>query len=141
MKILKILGTTISVLFAAFMLYLFLSVTTGSFAFGQESIEVELQYTWLTPSNFQKLTENEQKVVIIATRDIVVYALHALNRHDEEECIKVISNEELNAVKNTIAFMPETDSEIEANTTSIITRYLTAICSVEPESEPASTPE
>ncbi len=102
--------------------------------------QVEFQFGWLSVGTFQKLTTNEQNLIMVATRDTVVLSLHTMNQHSLETCVGRISQEELEAIRNTALEMPSSVPEIRSLVITGITRLAVQLCKSS-QPQPKAKPE
>ena len=104
---------------------------------------VEFKYGWLSVNNFQKLTSNEQDAVVVAVRDTVVLSLHSMNQHRLEDCVKSMTQEELEAIRGTALEMEPTDKRFNNSVVNGIAFLSMQLCSVQqrPQSKPEPEPE
>lgn len=105
-----------------------------------EHTPVEFQFGWLSVGTFQNLTTNEQNLIMVATRDTLVFSLHTMNRHSLETCVGRISQEELEAIRNTALTMPSNVPEIRSIVITGITRLAVQLCKTS-QPQPKVTPE
>ena len=90
---------------------------------------VELQFSWLSVANFQKLDNNAQNAIVAATRDNVVFILHSLGRHTEDDCVKNLENEDIEAVKNSMLIIGPNDPRYEHRVVRDIAELIAQLCS------------
>ena len=91
---------------------------------------VELEFTWLSVANFQKMSDNTQRAIVATTRDAVVFTLHTDNQHELDECVRAFPNEELEAIKNSMAAMPPGNQQYSESVVAVVGKLLVGLCAL-----------
>ncbi len=109
------------------------TILLGTTTLAQNSLslgetQVELEFTWLSVANFQKLSDNVQRAVVATTRDAVVFTLHTENRHELDECVRDFPNEELEAIQNSMIALPPENPQYSESVVGVMGGLLVQMC-------------
>ncbi len=106
-------------------------------ALAEEAIEIPLtetentiqyQWTWLSIARFQMLTDNEQDVVVVTSRDFLALSMHSMNQHRTASCVKTISEDEMRAIKNAALSVTSDADEFTHSVVARISNRLFGLC-------------
>jgi len=107
-------------------------------ALAEEAIEIPLtenttdaiqyQWTWLSIARFQTLTDNEQDVVVVTSRDFLALSMHSMNQHRTAGCVKTISEDEMRAIKNAALLVTSDADEFTHSVVARISNRLFGLC-------------
>jgi len=91
---------------------------------------IQYQWTWLSIARFQTLTDNEQDVVVVTSRDFLALSMHSMNQHRTANCVKKITEDEMRAIKNATLTVAPLDGEFTHSVVARISNRLYGLCVV-----------
>ncbi len=106
-----------------------------------EPLEVGFKYQWLSVGNFQKLTTNEQNAIMVATHDTIVLSRHTMGRHNLENCVSLLTRDELESIRNTALEMEEDDKRYGNSVIAGVAQLSMGLCNVSQQQRPESKSE
>ena len=89
---------------------------------------IQYQWTWLSIARFQTLTDSEQDVVVVTSRDFLALSMHSMNQHRTANCVKQITEDEMRAIKNTTLSVTSDADEFTHSAVARISNRLFGLC-------------
>lgn len=77
-------------------------IASIALSFSLSAAEPNYDFGYLTVAAYKQLTENEQRVVVVAAREATVFSLHNVEIHWLDKCVAELTNEDLQVAVNTV---------------------------------------
>jgi len=91
---------------------------------------IQYQWTWLSIARYQMLTNDQQDVIVVTSRDFLALSMHSMNQHRIANCVKKITEGEMRAIKNATLSVISTSNEYTHSAVARISNRLFGLCSV-----------
>ena len=97
--------------------------------------EPNYDFGYLTVAVYRNLSENEQRLVIVAAREATVFTLHNADIHWLDQCVAELTNEDIQAAVNTVTDVQgeDVDSSVVATFVQLIGQL--CIATSQPQAE------